>query len=144
MKRDAWKRLEAIEARAESGKTDRSPEAAFALVIPTLVAARLGGWREHESVASAYARAMGLETRELAATFSAGDFADLRARHATVVSRLFRDVGIDLRDASADNIVATTDKMIADLPGRLQRLIAHRADISEARVAASVVEGKSP
>jgi hypothetical protein len=58
MKRDAWKRLAAMEARARAAKVGRGPEAILALVMPMLVASRLGGWKDDEAVASAYARAL--------------------------------------------------------------------------------------
>jgi hypothetical protein len=46
MKRDAWKRLAAIEARARAAKIGRGPVANLALVMPILVAARLGSWKD--------------------------------------------------------------------------------------------------
>jgi hypothetical protein len=94
MKRDAWKRFAAMEARAKVAKVGRGPEAILALVMPMLVASRLGGWKDDEAVASAYARALALEPRDLLGALQSRDLADLRARHATAVHRLFGEVGV--------------------------------------------------
>jgi hypothetical protein len=77
MKRDAWKRLAAMEARARAAKVGRGPEAILALVMPILVAARLGGWKDVEAVASAYARALALEPRDLLAAIPCKSFPSL-------------------------------------------------------------------
>jgi hypothetical protein len=123
MKRDAWKRLAAMEARANAAKVDRSPEANLARVIAILIAARLGGWKEDEAVASAYARALALEPRDLLMALQSGDLADLRARHATAVHRLFGEAGVDLNNASAEYLAEAVDKMVAELPGRLRSFL---------------------
>ena len=47
--------------------------------------------------------------------------ADLRARHATAVHRLFGEVGVDIDNASIEYLAATADKMVAKLPGRLRK-----------------------
>lgn len=45
------------------------------------------------------------------------DRADLRARHATAVHRLFGESGVDMDNAS---LAEAIDKMVAELPGRLR------------------------
>jgi hypothetical protein len=119
MKRDAWKRLAGMEACAKAAKVDRSPEAILPRVMRILVAARLGGWKEDEAVASAYARALALEPRDLITALQSRDLADLRARHATAVHRLFGEVGVDLNNASAEHLAEAIGKMVAELPDRL-------------------------
>jgi hypothetical protein len=85
-----------IESRARAAKVGRGPEAILALMMPTLVAARLGGWKDNEAVACAYARALGWESRDLLMALQSRDRADLRTRHATAVHRLFGEAGVDL------------------------------------------------
>jgi hypothetical protein len=104
MKRDAWTRLAAIESRARAVKVGRGPEAILALMMPTLVAARLGGWKDDEAVACAYARALGWESRDLPMALQSRDRADLRARHATAVHRLLGEAGVDLNNALAEHL----------------------------------------
>jgi hypothetical protein len=128
MKRDAWKRLAATEARARAAKVDRDPEASLAHVMRILVAARLGGWKESEALASAYARALALEPRDLITALQSLNLTDLRARHATAVHRLFGEAGVDLNNASAEHLAEAIGEMVADLPSRLRSfLIDHAA-----------------
>ena|SRR5450631_316827 len=123
MKHDAWKRLVAMEARVRAAKVDRSPEAILASMMRILVAARLGDWKESEAVASAYARALGWESRDLRTALQSRDLADLRARHATAVHRLFGEVGVDMDNASAEHLAEAIDKMVAELPGQLRSFL---------------------
>jgi hypothetical protein len=123
MKRDAWKRLAATEARAKAAKVDRDPEASLAHVMRILVAARLGDWKEGEAVASAYARALGWESRDLRTALQSHDLADLCTRHATAVHRLFDEVGVDVDNTSAEHLAEAIDKMVAELPGRLRSFL---------------------
>jgi hypothetical protein len=89
---------------ARAAKVGRGPEAILALMMPLLVAARLGGWKDDEAVATVYARALALEPRDLLVALQSRDRADLRARHATAVHRLFGEVGVDLNDALPEHL----------------------------------------
>jgi hypothetical protein len=127
-----------IESRARAAKVGRGPEAILALMMPTLVAARLGGWKDNEAVACAYARALGWESRDLLMALQSRDRADLRTRHATAVHRLFGEAGVDLNNALAElwpnraarpkalnnalpeHLAEAIDKMVTGLPDRLR------------------------
>jgi hypothetical protein len=59
---------------ARAAKVGRGPEAILALMMPTLVASRLGGWKDGEAVACAYARALGWKSRDLLVALRAAVF----------------------------------------------------------------------
>jgi hypothetical protein len=67
-----------------------------------MTAPGIGAVEDDEAVACANARALGWESRDLLMALQSRDRADLRARYATAVHRLFGEAGVDLNNALAE------------------------------------------